>query len=158
MDQSKLLITIDLEWVDRTQEIAEPAALQVELVVEHLRTLDNLQTTPSTPKALACTILFTHLEAPPTAVVHQLLVQLPLEVIMASITIRGLHQQIEEKEVNNIVEVRHLGHLDSLEHQGKTKTRQMPVRLEGQGRDQDPKGNRMQMHPSHCHPLLVEIN
>ena len=125
--------------------------------MERLRTLDNLQTTPSTPKALACTIPFTRLEAPPTAVVHRLLVQLPQEVITASITIRDLHQRIEEREVSSIVAVRRLGHLDSLEHQGKTKTRQMLVRLEGQGRDQDLKGNRMQMHPSRCHPLQVEI-
>lgn len=126
--------------------------------MERLRTLDNLQTTPSTPKALACTIPFTRLEAPPTAVVHRLLVQLPQEVITASITIRDLHQRIEEREVSSIVEVRRLGHLGSLEHQGKTKTRQMLVRLEGQGRDQDLKGNRMQMHPSRCHPRQVEIN
>ena len=33
------------------------------------------------------------------------------------------------------------------------------VKLEAQGRDQDPKGSKIQMHPSLCPPLLeVEIN
>ena len=47
------------------------------------------------------------------------------------------------------------------EAQVKIRIRQQMrlVKLEAQGQGQDPKGSKMQMHPSLCHPLLeVEIN
>ena len=69
--------------------------------------------------------------------------------------------------VSTIVEVqahRLDKHLEiQLQEEAKLQTRirqQMRlIKLEAQGRDQDPKGSKMQMHPSLCRPLLeVEIN
>ena len=104
-DQSKQLITIDLEWVDHMQETAEEQAVapqpQVELVVEPLMTRDNLQTTHSMLRVQACITLSTRLVGPRiVAVVHQLLEldQHPLEVMLVkleAITIRDPRQQIE---------------------------------------------------------------
>lgn len=105
-DQSKQLITIDLEWVDHMQETAEEQAVapqpQVELVVEPLMTRDNLQTTHSMLRVQACITLSTRLEVAPriVAVVHHLLEldQHPVQVMLVNleaITIRDLHLQIE---------------------------------------------------------------
>jgi len=69
--------------------------------------------------------------------------------------------------LSTIVEVQ-AHHLDKhleiqLQEEAQVRTRirqQMQlVKLEAQGRDQDLKGSKIQMHPSLCHPLLeVEIN
>jgi len=105
VDQLKQPITIDLEWVDHTQETVEESVvapqLQVEQAVAPLMTRDNLQITHSMLRAQVCITPFilSVVGLRTTIVVHRLqeLDHQPLEEMasLEDIKIRDLHQQIE---------------------------------------------------------------
>jgi hypothetical protein len=111
---SRQPITIDQEWVDRTQETAEVqvvAPKDLEELVGPLMTRDNLLTTHSTPRVRACITRSTRLADLQIVVVAHRLVQMMLARVVV-IIIRDLHQQIEQgvaSMVRIIVEVQ--GHL-----------------------------------------------